>query len=143
MRYTNAILWEYVADIYELRCAAYHSQDGCVVVDMSHTFFTFACVGTAGAMHTLVADVTMLDIRTFLRANLINKVKLRASLINKVKIKSIGLTKFANGVVEYGSTTFWTMPLSLDAHGRARAARAGLPRVSLATGTMVNVLNRE
>jgi hypothetical protein len=117
MRYTNAaysIFWEYVADINELRCAAYHSQDG-HVMDMSRTF-TFvpgvACVGTAwsDATYTLVADATTLDIRTFLRAN----------LINEDKIKSIGFTKFANGVVEYGSTTFWTVPPSLDTdeHGR-------------------------
>jgi hypothetical protein len=117
MRFTSAaysIFWEYVADINELRCAAYHSRDG-QIMEPSRTF-TFvpgwACVGTAWVdpSYTLVPDSTNLDIKTFLRSNLL-----------KVDgIKSIGFTKFANGVVEYGSTTFWDGPPSIDTneHGR-------------------------
>ena len=111
MRYTDAayaIFWLYAADINELRCAAYHSYDGSVM-EMSRTF-TFmpgvGCIGSAWVdpKYTFIKDATKLDIRNILRANLI---------LND-GIKSICFTKFANGVVEYGTTKGWKVAPTID-----------------------------
>jgi hypothetical protein len=118
IRYTRsvyAIFWEFIADINELRCAVYHEIEGRNVMEMSRTFtFTpgMACIGSAWVdpTYTLIKDATKLDIKVFLRANLI---------LND-GVKQIGFTRFPNGVLEFGTTEWWTemQTIDTDEYGR-------------------------